>query len=135
MGVTSIIAILVILVLIIFSALSITTSKADLSLAEKTALSTTDFYVADGIAEEKLAEIADTVKNDSKYDEPLTNLGYKVESDGDDTLVSYKVEIDKNKSLFITIRISPDNSLVREKWQVQSTSSWQTTEGLDLIIG
>jgi len=135
MGVTSIIAILVILVLIVFSALSITTSKADLNLAQKTARATSDFYIADGSAEENLAEIAGIVKSGNSYDGILISMGYDVVSDGDDTLVSYDVPINSNKSLFVTIRVGKDGSLDRESWQVRSTSVWQTSEGLDLIIG
>ncbi|MDR0874799.1 MAG: hypothetical protein LBN12_01170, partial [Clostridiales Family XIII bacterium] len=62
MGVSSIIAILVILVLVVFSALSIATSKADLVLSQKTSDSVKAFYAADASAEEILAAIAAEVE-------------------------------------------------------------------------
>jgi len=52
MGVSSIIAILVILVLVVFSTLSITTSKADLTLSQKSSDSIKAYYEADAIAED-----------------------------------------------------------------------------------
>jgi hypothetical protein len=130
MGVTSIIAILVILVLIVFSALSITTSKADYTLAQKTATATTEFYAADSAAEEKLAEVAAAVKKGGDWQARLKNLGYEVEKDA---YVSYDITINENKALFVKLHVKSAKKIIREQWQVQSTTEWEPDNSLDVI--
>jgi len=137
MGVTSIIAILVILVLIVFSALSITTSRADLNLAEKTALVSSEYYEADGIAEEKLAEVAVTIKSYNDWEDSLVSKGYEIIKDGDKPIVAYEVKINEKKSLFVELAvISTGNNfeLTRQLWQVRPTAEWSTDNGLDLGV-
>ena len=134
MGVTSIIAILVILVLIVFAALSVTTANADLKLSQKSADSTRNYYIADGTAEEKVAEIAGIVSQGGDYEAALQSMGYKISNDGTVQAVEFNVKIDNSKALFVRIIISGTGGLQRDMWQVRPTGTWTADTGTDLII-
>jgi len=137
MGVTSIIAILVILVLIVFSALSITTSNADLKLAEKTAKVSAEYYVADGIAEEKFAEVYVTIKSYNEWEESLRSKGYEIRKDGADPVVAYEVEINDKKSLFVELIVAKDGTnaeLTRRLWQIKPVTDWSADTDVNLGV-
>jgi hypothetical protein len=133
MGVTSIIAILVILVLIVFAALSITTAKADLTLSKKTAEATTEYYKADSGAEDRFAEVAGIVKSGAGWQDRLGD-GFTVTDEGGASVVSYEVPNGDNKELAVRIRVASDGTLTRELWQVRSTDEWQGDKDIQLII-
>ena len=88
MGVSSIIAILVILVLVVFSALSITTSKADLKLSQKTSDGVIAFFEADAAAEDKMAEAAAAIAAGGNWQASLRGLGCEVSSVSGGTLIN-----------------------------------------------
>jgi hypothetical protein len=133
MGVASIIAILVILVLIVFAALSLTTAKADLTLSEKTAEATTDYYRADAEAEDRFAELAAAVKDGAGWKDRLGD-GFTVTDESGGAVVSYSVANGRNKELAVRIRVASDGTLTRELWQVRSTDEWQGDNDIQLII-
>jgi Na+-transporting methylmalonyl-CoA/oxaloacetate decarboxylase gamma subunit len=133
MGIASVIAILVVLVLIVFAALSIVTAKADLKLSQKTAESTEAFYIADSAAEEKLAKVAAAAKGGEGWEAALGE-DYSIKADGDSALVSYEVPIDAGKSLSVRLRVYAGGDVVRELWQVRSTTEWKGDNDVKLII-
>jgi hypothetical protein len=133
MGVTSIIAILVVLVLIVFAALSITTSKADLNLSERTAEMTTEYYAADSAAEEKVAEVTEAVKDGDGWRDKLGDEYSVTEEDGR-TVVRYDVTIDENKALSVRLGVAANGDVSRELWQVHSTSEWSGNDDIQLMI-
>ena len=130
MGVTSIIAILVILVLVVFSALSITTSKADLILSEKTSDSTKAFYSADTLAEEILAEIAGIVKNDRNWSSKVSDIAGKVDGD----MVYYTVGIDENRNLEVALKVASNGDISRELWQIVPSTAWVADDTINLYV-
>ena len=120
MGVTSIIAILVILVLVVFSALSITTSKADLVLSQKTSENVKAYYTADAEAEEKLAEVANAVDSNNDWASAVSAIGCKV----DGNMVYYTIVVDDNRHLEVQLRVASNNSISRELWQIVPSTEW-----------
>jgi Na+-transporting methylmalonyl-CoA/oxaloacetate decarboxylase gamma subunit len=133
MGVASIIAILVILVLIVFAALSITTAKADLNLSEKTAEMTTGYYEADSRAEEMLAEVVAAARGGEGWTDRL-GAEYTVSDEDGAVSVSYESPLDDNKALFVKLRVTADGGVSRELWQVRSTGEWNENNDIQLII-
>jgi hypothetical protein len=133
MGVTSIIAILVILVLIVFAALSITTAKADLNLSERTAAATSEYYVADSAAEERLAEVAEAARGGAGWQDRLGS-GYSVSEEGGAVMVTYDVPVDDGRAMYVRLKVAADGGVSRELWQVRSTDEWESDNDIQLII-
>jgi uncharacterized membrane protein len=133
MGVSSIIATLVILVLIIFAALTLTTARADLKLSEMTAETTSEYYAADSIAEERAAEVGRAARDGAGWRDALGE-GYSVTEEGGASLVSYEVPIDENRALSVRLRVTADGAISRERWQVRQTNAWTGNDDVQLII-
>ncbi|MDR1028738.1 MAG: hypothetical protein LBL63_04890 [Clostridiales Family XIII bacterium] len=134
MGVTSIIAILVVLVLIVFSALSITTAKADLTLSEKTASATSDFYKADSVAEERVAEADAEVQAGAGWQDRLREAGYTVRAGDSGDVIAYEVEINDKKALKVELSVSADGRVDRTLWQVIPTGDWEPDTDIGQLI-
>lgn len=131
MGVSSIIAILVILVLVVFSALSITTSKADLTLSQKTSNGVAAFYEADAAAEDMMAEVANAIKTNNLKGLPGD---YEVSGTNNGTLISYTVSIDENRNLNVSLLADEGGNLSRELWQVVPAKEWVPDNNMNLFI-
>ena len=135
MGVSSIIAILVILVLVVFSALSITTSKADLKLSQKTADSIKAFYEADAAAEDKMAEIDALLAGGNAWQAEAQRAGFAVSAgEYGETLVSYTIPVDEYRNLNVELLVSSDGKMARRLWQIVPANEWVADEGLNLAI-
>jgi hypothetical protein len=133
MGVASIIAILVILVLIVFAALSIITAKADLNLSKKTADMTSEYYKADSAAEDKIAEVAAAARAGAGWQDRL-GAEYTVTDDGGDTIVAYETPMGEGKALSVRLRVTAAGDVSRELWQAHSTGEWGGNNDIQLII-
>jgi len=133
MGVSSIIAILVILVLVVFSALSITTSKADLRLSQKTSASVKAYYEADAAAEDKFAEISAIFGQGSDWEKKLAAEGCAVSQTASGTVIAYTVPIDENRNLNIELTADSNRKLTRTLWQVVPANEWSPDNNLNLF--
>ncbi|MCL2492567.1 MAG: hypothetical protein FWF33_00790 [Clostridiales bacterium] len=132
MGVTSIIAILVILVLVTFAALSVTTSKADLNLSQRTADSMQAYYKADSAAEEKYAQIAEAVKADpAGWGSEIAGLGVTVNGAAAQT-ITWTQPVDKARNLEIELTVR-SGSVERTRWQVVPNGEWNPDNTLNLF--
>ena len=135
MGVTSIIAILVILVLVVFSALSITTSKADLKLSEKTSAGVVAFFAADSAAIDVMVEIADIVNDDTAWRKTLIDKGYEVnDADSGGTNIGYIIPIDDFRNLHVELYANQAGELSRTLWQVVPAQEWVPDDSVTLYI-
>ena len=134
MGVSSILAILVILVLVVFSTLSITTSEADLTLSKKSADSIQAFYAADCKAEDKLAEIASAISAGSNLETALKSEGFEVIPDNSGNyLIKYVISIDSNRNLDVEVLASQDGKITKKQWQVVPANEWNPDNSINLI--
>ena len=135
MGVSSIIAILVILVLVVFSALAITTSKADLRLSQKTSDGVKAYYEADSVAEDRMAEVAAVASSGSgNWAQELSGAGYTVSPADGGTLIEYTVPIDDNRNLNVRLFADESGKLTRKLWQVAPAKEWVADEKINVYI-
>ncbi|MDR3072918.1 MAG: hypothetical protein LBU41_05435 [Clostridiales Family XIII bacterium] len=133
MGVSSIIAILVLIVLIVFAALSIMTSKADLTLAQKTANTITAYYEADNKAEERLSEISKAVKAGGNWQESLSGEDITFSTTESGTEVSYRVVVNEDLTLLVTLHVSNAGEISRKEWHLTSLTEWAPDNGLSVM--
>jgi hypothetical protein len=131
MGVPSIIAILVILVLVVFASLSIVTSKADIRLTEKTVKSVTAYYEADAIATEKMADVADTIDAGAGWTGRLQGEGYQVTQGG--TVVTYTVAVDEFRNLNVSLKVNVGGDLSVLDWSLVPTNEWKADDDIHLF--
>ena len=134
MGVSSIIAILVILVLVVFSTLSLATSRADLKLSEKSSAGIKAFYEADSEAENRMAEAAAAIADGAGWQTALAQKGYDVTPVDGGSLIAYTVPVDKNRKLEVELFAGKNGDLTRLLWQVVPAKKWAPDERLDLYI-
>jgi len=134
MGISSVIAILVILLLVIFSALSITTSNVDLRLSQKTADSVKAYYIADSKAEDMMATAANAIKGGADWKTVLPGDGFELSDVADGTQISYTVSIDDNRNLNVTLLADKSGKLTRELWQVVPAKEWVPDNNLNLFV-
>jgi hypothetical protein len=133
MGVSSIIAILVILVLVVFSALSITTAKADLTLSNKTSDSVKAFYVADSGAEETIAGVVAQLAGGDEFTPDKNTQDFSLEPASGGNLLSFTRTIDKERNLEVSVLITSDGQIHRQLWQVVPSSEWEADEDIKLF--
>jgi hypothetical protein len=129
MGVTSIIAILIILVLIVFSALSITTARVDLGLSEKSAGSISAWYKADAEAEERLAEVVSAVRSGNVNS---LSSGYTIKKVDGSVQVGYNVPVDHGRALKVELFVTDDGKVTRSLWQVVTIADWTPDTSIHL---
>lgn len=146
MGVTSIIAILVILVLVVFSALSLITAKADLNLSQKTADNIKAYYIADGEAEQILAEASQAIssqnngaatsnKDPGNIKRYVHKNNYKYEKKGNTYYVKFTVPIDSSRNLKAEVRIDNKGDIIKKDlWQVVPAKDWQEDNEIKLFM-
>ena len=134
MGVSSIIAILVILVLVVFSALSIATSRADLTLSQKSSDSIKAFYAADAAAEDMMAEIAAAIAGGAGWQASLDKEVFALSPGVGGTVISYTAPIDEYRNLHVELLADKAGNLTRNLWQVVPAKDWVADESFNLYI-
>lgn len=145
MGVTSIIAILVILVLVVFSTLSLITAKADLNLSQKTADNIKAYYDADSRAEIIITEVGDVIISELTHEintgtrgdfakEYAAKKGYAYENTEDGWLLKFNVPIDYSRELKVEVLFDNDGHLKEKQlWQISPINEWEADNPMNLI--
>ncbi len=123
LGITSLITFFTVLVLVSFSLLVTTTARNDTELSNRAADSVTQYYAADLLAEEKLAELHNLILSNSAEDieEVLAMNEFNVVevNEIDEIIVEYTVPVNDIKVLQVKIGVNlnqPD-ILTRYSWQ------------------
>ncbi len=120
-GITSLITFFTILILASFSLLIVSTATNDAQLSQNTSKSVSEYYIADSLAEEKLAlldSIYKTYKNQEDFIENLNENGFYLTQDtqGYDIVIEYSIQINPAKILQVEIGFIND-SFEKLSWQ------------------
>jgi len=119
-GGSSILTIFAVLCLIVFALLSLSTAKANDTLAEKSMTAITNFYKADLQAEEILAQI-----RSGECPEGVTKKG---------SIYSYACSIDNNQELQVKVVVEEDSYKILE-WKKEYVGEWKLNDSLDVWDG
>lgn len=136
-GSVSIVMIFSVLVLAIFSILTLLTSNNEKKLAEKSAQAIRLYYAADGLCEEKLAEIKDIAENSHWNRSSIIRAlpeDTSAQQIGDNLYISYTLDIDKNRLLSVLVEVN-EKQIDVLKWEVVSSGSWNPDDGFDFWTG
>lgn len=143
MGITSIIAILVILVLVVFSTLSLVTAKADLSLAQRTSDSILNYYNADSDAvmiTSEFGKMISTGEVPATVDpESLTPIG-KAFANGKNYdwnsstgIFKFSTAIDGSRELKVEVKYDKSGNVTETNlWQVNPVGEWEQDNDMNL---
>ena len=142
-GGSSILTIFAVLVFVVFALLSLSTSKANASLTNRSTQSVTDYYKADLKAEELLAQLrsgltpegvtiyrAETTKNGVKRI-VAENVGY---TDWDE-FASYSVKIDDRQELQVEVLLNQGTDAKYQviKWKKVYTGEWKADDSMPVF--
>ncbi|MDD3570936.1 MAG: hypothetical protein PHY44_07545 [Lachnospiraceae bacterium] len=108
-GGPSILMAFILLCLTIFACISFMAANRDYKLSQKTAESLTQYYVADNKAEEILAEIDDSLKNNEEIESIESNLkDYKtiITKEGNVMNISYAVAVKDEMELAVSAKFT-----------------------------
>ena len=116
-GASFMLLIFVILCMVTFAVLSLSTSMKDYEYSVKNSERTIQYYTANNIAEEKLAEI--------------------ISSETTEKTIEYQVPINDNEALEVVIMIQPDKNTKYSivTWKQISTKEWTGDEKLPVLGG
>ena len=119
-GGSSILTIFAVLCFIIFALLSLSTAKADYTLAEKSVNAVSNYYQADVQAEEILAQI-----RQGHVPEGVVKKGNRYR---------YACPVDKNQQLTVEV-VFKDDSYRILKWRKEYTGEWKPEEKIEVWDG
>lgn len=144
-GGSSILIIFVLLCLTTFATLSLVSANADYILAQKSADTTQEFYLADTMAEQKLSEIdaclaqAESAAADEegyflKSKELLDNInGISFEeTDPSHLKIQFAIPSGKNAEICVTVEVqypkaSGQPRFMRKDWSLRNTLDWDNS--------
>ena len=121
-GLLSLLSAFVVLALAAFAVLSFASARADYDLTERAAQAVTEYYAADGQAEENYAELVGLLSAPD-WESALQSAGYAYEKAGQTCLISYEIQINKQKYLAVRLSVpldeqgTPSGTLERIGWQ------------------
>lgn len=119
-GGSSIITIFAVLCFIIFALLSLSTSKADSTLAKKSVDAVEKYYKADVKAEEILAQLRQGTIPEGVFSEG--------------NIYTYQCPIDDKQQISVEVEIEEDSYVIR-KWKKEYTGEWKADETIKVWGG
>lgn len=140
MGTSLLLVIFIILCMVIFAVLSLTSAAKDMNYSEKNALRTTAYYTACNQAEHALAEI-DSILCDNpdraSAIAQLESLDYIVVSEDADLTKTamFHVAIDEDEALEVILGLQPEENKQYQiiSWKSISTASWTADQTLPVL--
>jgi hypothetical protein len=138
-GTVSLVMIFAVLCLTVFAMLTLSTSNAEKSLAERTAAFVTDYYEADTKATKIRAEILDAHRSgffdpqDENFEiisvqNVIDGVEFLYERSGDDIFVTYSCEVNDVLNLSVKLRLFEDRDIVLE-WNTVHSQEWEMGDG------
>jgi len=116
-GIVSLITVFSILILAVFTVLSLSGSRSDSVLSDTAARAVSDYYAAEAQAEQRLQELSATVAGDAKIplSERLEAAGFEIAADASypGMVVLYYTPVDNRRILRTTVGIDEQGKVER----------------------
>jgi hypothetical protein len=117
-GVTSLLTIMAVLLLTSFAVMSLLSANSDLDLSRKASQAVTDYYAADGQAEEWWMDLNEALEGrQGGAAEKLRAAGFDVDDSGDSLIVRRKFPMGGKKNLEVQVSVSESGDASIECWQ------------------
>lgn len=149
-GLSSLMVVFLVLCLVTFAILSLSSAKSDYSLSEKLATHRTAYYEASDKAEQVLAQIdallANTYTGQDTYFSDVKSAFEGFQAEGisvtpeeanGELLLSYEVPVDQNQTLKVQLNVQDPalSSAYYEilSWKIESVTQWEGDNKVNLI--
>lgn len=143
-GASLMLVIFIILCMVVFAVLSLSSALKDLDYSEKNALRTSSYYEASNRAEELLAQIdtilAETPSREERIQKLQTFENVTAAEEGFELVVTYSVPIDEDEILQITLAApfqTPETHVSQRytirSWTQCSAAEWTGTQSLPVL--
>lgn len=117
MGISLMLVVFIILCMVVFSVLSLSTAIKDRNYSQKYANNTAEYYEACNQAELELASLSDNL---STYDE--------------NELLEYNIEVNDDKILHVSVEVHPSTKDYTIKtWKLISTNTWEGDDTISVL--
>ena len=128
LGGASLLVIFAVLALTVFALLSLSTVRADVRLGDASAQAISNYYAADGKAQEVLAclRTGAPVPEDILVSESVIHYEDRVER-----VCSYTVPISETQELQVEVQLEGEHYTVL-RWQAVPAGDWEIDEGIEL---
>ncbi|NLL91157.1 MAG: hypothetical protein GX222_01910 [Ruminococcaceae bacterium] len=124
-GIVSLITVFSILILAVFTVLSLSGSRSDTALSETAARAVSDYYAAEAEEEQKLKELSAIAESDAEIplEKRLEAAGFEIEKDNNypGTVVIYNTSVDGRRMLVTKVGIGEQGVVERLYRQTIST--------------
>lgn len=145
-GSSLLLVIFLVLCLVTFATLSLSSARSDESFSRRMADRKTEYYEAAGQAEDLLAQIDQHLEQTaSKGGEnrwktlDFTGISPKIHYDSSSAAVSYQVPINDKQALDVVLALNTGEDTAQsgyyriEKWQTVNTEKWESDDTLNLM--
>lgn len=156
-GSSLLLVIFLVLCLVTFATLSLSSARSDYSFSSRAAQRRTDYYQACNTAEDVLAQVDDILVNaaDSSIETPdnfrewvnaldftringaeFDAVGLEIVFDSEDAALSYQIPVNENQSLEVSLILTADSDsgyYQIEKWQLVNTGTREGNQPLQLM--
>lgn len=139
MGTSLMLVIFLILCMVIFAVLSLSSSLKDKQYSEKNALRTACFYEACNLAEERLAQIDTILLQTASANARLSRLqaleAVTVTEASSQLTIQYQVPLDEDEILQVTLTCEPQGNqrYTIQSWKQMSITEWKGNETLPVL--
>ena len=128
-GLIIIVMVFSILVLTIFSTLSILLVNRDSSLTDMMIANTVNYYTADS----KATRVLSYIKEGKSFSEVSQDLGVIITQHNNQ--VEYEVPISENQSLIVQLYIDESNTIQIKNWSTQYIKEWEPNDSIKVWDG
>ncbi|MFV0362072.1 MAG: hypothetical protein ACK5LL_03160 [Suipraeoptans sp.] len=146
-GTVSLLMIFIILCLVVFAVLSLSSSTRDHTLSKRVAIQNTAYYTASNDATYKLKEIDDTFLELNEaaddYNEILLSRlsdikDITIQNENSEIIISYSREISSDRELQVVLIVNSPSKYSEgfykiNKWKSVSTKEWTNDETMNLM--
>ncbi|MCR5481674.1 MAG: hypothetical protein K6F52_02665 [Clostridia bacterium] len=143
-GIPSLVVIFAVLCLVVFAVLSLMSALSEKHLQDRSMGVTFDYYEADALCEEHLAEIdeiliSERAKAVSEHDyKERLNARIRSMYDSENDLISFSESINENLILHVEIKVLPRGSEKRYtllKWQEENIADYEIDQSMPVWTG
>lgn len=138
-GSSLLLVIFLVLCLVTFATLSLSSARSDDSFSRRMADRKTEYYQASNQAEDLLAQIDRLLEETSSSSErpdwkelDFSSISPEIRYDPETAVLSYQIPVNEKQALDVALKLK-DGYYEIQKWQIVNTEKWESDDTLHLM--